>query len=342
MARPHIRPIRQDLVGLFELAQSESRCLLARSRSEEHRLNDAVRRGQVISPVPQVYALPDYWQTLKAGDRHMHILRALGILHPDWTFCGPSAALAFGLSVSNRMLSNIHVATTQRAHSRDRRGISRHVVQDDRLVMVDGIRVTSLVRTTFDSVRLADFRSALALCDSALRVGRLTRDQLLNDFQSMGSHLMGRARACGIAALADPRPESGGESVARAVMLELGVMPPELQVPVGDYVDGLTDYRSDFGWTLLDGTKVLGEMDGREKYRNPVMTGGRDVVDVLADERLRESRLSASGAKIMRFSYAEATDPRRFTHILKAYGIPFGYPIPEVARTDPYGQDRWQ
>ena len=76
---------------------------------------------------------------------------------------------------------------------------------------------------------------------------------------------------------------------------------------------------------------MLGELDGREKYENQAMTKGRDAVQVLADERLRESRVSASGAKIMRFSFAEAVKPARMKHLLKAFGVPLGYPIPKVA-----------
>ena len=81
-------------------------------------------------------------------------------------------------------------------------------------------------------------------------------------------------------------------------------------------------YRADFLWTLPDGSQVIGEFDGREKYVNPEMTGGRDVVDVLADERLRESRISACGAPIMRFSYRDVCDRRFFDRLLRTFRIP--------------------
>lgn len=326
------RPIRKDLIDQFQAAEAEGRCLVAHTDTEARRLQNAVKRGQLSSPAPEVYVRSEHWNTLKAAQRHLQLMQALAELHPDWTFCAASAALAHGLAVSNQLIRHVHVATSRSVHSRSSRVIIRHVVEGDNPICINGIRVTSLARSVFDAVRTSDFRSGLALCDSALRVGGLTREELSAAFEDMDYRLRGKAFACAIAKLADPRPESGGESIARAVMMELGVMPPDLQVSVGDLVDGLTDYRADYCWKLPDDTMVLGELDGREKYRNPAMTGGRDVIDVLTDERLRESRMSASGAKIMRFSYAEATDPKRFAHLMKAFGIPFGYPIPEVAR----------
>lgn len=331
MSEHRTRPLRQDLQSKIQKAHDEGRCFTTLDKNEARRLRRATRSGKLISPAPRVYALSSCWEGLKAGDRHLYVVRALAKLHPDWTFCSVSAALVHGLSVSNKLLGSVHVATTRHAHSPSSEGITRHVIGHDDFVEVNGVRVTSLSQTTFDVLRIASFRSGLALADSALRVAGISREQLLSTFEQIDPHTRGRQRALEIVALADPRAESGGESIARAVMLELGAMPPMLQVLVGDRVDHSADYRADFGWHLADDTWVLGELDGREKHENQAMTNGRDAVQVLADERLRESRVSASGAKIMRFSFAEAVKPARMEHLLKAFGVPLGYPIPEVA-----------
>ena len=52
------------------------------------------------------------------------------------------------------------------------------------------------------------------------------------------------------------------------------------------------------------------------------MTSGRSVVDVMADERLRESRMSISGAKVMRFSFADVRNQLFFVHLLETFGVP--------------------
>ncbi|MBQ9006617.1 MAG: hypothetical protein IJ092_09630 [Atopobiaceae bacterium] len=331
MPERRIRPLRHDLLAQVREAHDEKRFFTTTNKVLAKRLHRAVHAGKLISPLPQVYALPSHWMDLKAGERHLYTVRALATLHPDWTFCSVSAAVVHGLSVSYQLLGNVHVATTRHAHSASRAGITRHIVDHDEFREVDGIRVTSMSRTAFDAIRDAGFRSGLALADSALRVGGMKQEQLMMTCGRFDPHIRNKQRALEIIALADPRAESGGESVARAVMIELGAMPPMLQVLVGDQVDHMEEYRADFGWHLPDDSWVLGELDGHEKYTNPITTKGRNMVQVLADERIRESRVSASGAKIMRFSFAEAVKSKRMLHLLRAYGVPLGYPIPEVA-----------
>lgn len=324
--------LRSDLVARFEEAEAAGTCLAPRTALEAQRLRHALRLGKIISPFPQVFARATYWDERKESERHLHIVRALAQLHPDWVFCDVSAAMLYGLSVSRTLLNAVHIVTSPQAHSRSSGRLVRHVIGPEEIVDLGGVRVTSLERTAFDVVRRADFRSGLAVCDSALRVSRMRQRDLIASFARKNPHLEHKSKACAIAQLADGRAESGGESIARAVMLELGVMPPDLQVPVRDPVDGRTTYRADFGWMISNGVQVLGELDGREKYRNPEMTGGREAVDVLADERLRESHVSGTGSKILRFSYADVMNAGRFLHLLQTFGVPLGYPVPPVAQ----------
>lgn len=331
MSKNGAKALRRDLAESFCEAEKNGQCLVARSESEAHRLRAAARRGLLVSPASRVYARPEQWDELGAAEKSLHVIRALSSLHPDWTFCHVSAALVHGLSVSNRLLGSAHVAA-RKDRSRAGRGVTRHAIRNDDLELVGGVRVTSLARTVLDCAREAGFRDALALVDSALRVSGLSKEELARRVRQVGRHVRGCERVCAIVELGDARAESGGESIARAVMYELGFMQPDLQVRVADEVDGGEPYRVDFAWELPGGGVVYGELDGREKYRNPSMTGGRDVVDVLADERLRESRMGVAGAKVMRFSFGDVVDKKRFAHLLRTYGIPEGYPVPDVVR----------
>ncbi|MBQ3338848.1 MAG: hypothetical protein IJG82_04515, partial [Atopobiaceae bacterium] len=120
----------------------------------------------------------------------------------------------------------------------------------------------------------------------------------------------------------DRRSESGGESIARAMMIMFCYMIPELQVEIPDPVYESAHYRADFLWELSNGRKIVGELDGREKYINEEMTAGRNLFDIINDERLRESRIREQGYAIMRMSFHEAVFVPTFVRILEYAGIP--------------------
>ena len=66
----------------------------------------------------------------------------------------------------------------------------------------------------------------------------------------------------------------------------------------------------------------MGELDGGEKYVNPKMTGGKSALEVMRDERRRESRVTASCDAVVRFSPADVADNWRFSQLLDAFGVP--------------------
>ena len=66
---------------------------------------------------------------------------------------------------------------------------------------------------------------------------------------------------------------------------------------------------------------MAGELDGRQKYVDPTMTRGRATVDLLADERLRESRLTRV-ARVVRFSFADVCNADYFERLLDSFRIP--------------------
>ena len=56
---------------------------------------------------------------------------------------------------------------------------------------------------------------------------------------------------------------NGGESMARAIMIDLGFVPPDLQVEICDLDESDQVVAVDFHWMLPDGGVVVGELDGR-------------------------------------------------------------------------------
>lgn len=328
------RGMRPDLQDRLMRAEQEGCCVTAMSKADARRLNAAVRRGDLMSPAQGVYIAPETWHGLKPNKRDLCVMRTLQSFHPDWTFCGVSAALVYGLAISFGLCGCYHVTTSRRTHARQSgiRGVRRHAVELGTCRTVGGLRVTSIERTIFDCLREIPFREGLAIVDSALHKHLVTTEHLERVFATYPNRLAGRRKAIDTLAFADDRAESGGESVARAVMIERGFRLPELQYVVTDPMQTGKGYRVDFYWEFPDQRDVIGELDGREKYVDPNMTSGRSVVDVLADERLRESRVSGADAKVMRFSYAQVLDRAYFTQLLCSYGIPRDADIPWVAQ----------
>ena len=314
--------VQAEVGALLARAESDGLCLTASSESMRRLLNRWVQQGRLVRPFPGLYSRTCYWNDLSPIARSLCKMRTLSHLHPDWVFCGESAAAVHGLWISNHRISTLCIAASEACHGIDNRYIRRRFVKPEGVCLVAGVRVTPLVQTSFDCVRSLPFREGLAIADSTLRIMHETSEGLLELFDQRYHGQRGFAHAMATTRHASGLSESGGESIARATMIEQGFQLPRLQVEIIDPLDSSATYRVDFLWELENGQIVIGEFDGREKYRNPIMTGGRDAVDVLADERLRESRLGATGARVVRFSFADVRNVSCFVRLLEAYGIP--------------------
>ena len=332
----------RDIERALDEAERNGMPLTATDRTTRSQLARLAQANVLARPMRGMYARADYWSGLSPEQRDLAIMRALATSRPMIVFARTSAALAYGLPVSRQHLGTIHVATSRRAHSETNRPVARHVVTGDVPERFGGMRLTSRCRTLFDCVRTLEFGQALAIADSGIRRLGVTRGRMrayidglgTNQSGSGGARFPGIRHARFVIGHSDGRAESGGESIARSVMIAEGFQVPTLQETLADPLDRSRTYRVDFSWHLADGRHVVGELDGRAKYRNESMTGGRDIVDVLADERLRESRLSATGAIVMRFSFADVMNRPFFISLLERYGIPRSRPpeIPPAAK----------
>lgn len=307
---------------LLDEAERRGACLVTTEKSLHKALDRRVRSGTLVSPLPKLYARAGRWlHGLRPTQRALHILRSLHELHPNWRFCGPSAAVLLGLSVSEHLLGTIHLAVEPGSGVRSEAPFRRHAIPGDDCAEAGGIPVTPLLRTTFDCARWLSFREGLAVADSALRTGGIPREALENYIAGMTGGYRDIAQARMTAAHADARSENGGESIARAAMWELGFALPDLQVEVPNPFSGSGIYRVDFRWRLPDGTEIYGEHDGNEKYLNPQMNGGNPL-SAIKGERRRESSLTVTHASVMRFSPADVADTGYFDWLLRFYGVP--------------------
>lgn len=316
------------LDALFKESEQQGRCVFTSDARVRGMLNRRARLGLVARPAEGLFARKDYWRKLKPDAQALHIIKALQGLHPSWVFCHESAALVWGLPISYASLSQVHITTTQRERRCSAGIIVRHCIEEDRVDQVDGVFVTSLVRTSFDCLRKRTFDHGLPIADRTVALSGLSPTKLQQRFREIGKGATGVRRAIGIMGYSDAKSESWLESYARALMITQGFSLPRLQVELPRPLEPSRTYRVDFLWDMPDGSQVIGEADGMLKYHDDEQLE-RSAVDALADEQHREAELTLYGAPVLRISYEDTQDTATFVNKLKRYGIPQS---PEVVK----------
>lgn len=279
--------------------------------------------NEISHPARSIFARTTFWNPLTYEDKGDYLLHSVAAKHPRWIFAGPAAAWAYGMTTTYKILSPIHLAVPRKSHPWTWEGTKLLYFRQtdfEACRKENGLRVSDPYRTVFDCARLLPFEEALAIGDRALRLSLIDKEDFAR-FIKDHTQLKNWKNAEIINQYASPLPESGGESVARALILKLGFMVPELQAL---YTDPLTqqEYRVDFLWRLIDDKVIIGEFDGDRKYIDPDMTRGLSPTEVLRRERLRESRLSLYDIRLFRFGPQDLKDPATFRELLFQFGVP--------------------
>lgn len=322
-----LRPTRRELDAVQSFfvrkAHEQGMCYHTADAAERKRLDRRVQRGDLIKPLRGMYADRGWWNQLNPIERHIAVVHCLARIHPDWVFCGVTAAALLGFSVPFGAMGTIHVARVEGSRFRSTTTIRFHRLSRCPTVEVHGIRVTNPERTAIDCMRTLPFADGLAIADSATRSNNWDTFHLACYLaESDLGPIHGICRARLVALMVDSRSENGGESIARASMIREGIALPELQAEVVAPMAGQS-YRVDFAWRIPGNAQmVYGELDGRIKYTDAAMLGNGDALDVLLRERRRESELSLSCQAIVRFSLEEARAHANLARRLEAFGVP--------------------
>lgn len=311
---------------LVPLDETERRALLRRrSASGSGRAgNGGTRRDRVrvLSPHPGLFARETWWNGLNPLERHIALLRGLHCLHPQWVFAAFSAAALLGLDVSYGLLEKVCIAVKPGSYTKDDGSLRRIVVRTGRTTEIEDMLVTHPLQTLLDCACLADFPSALAMLDSGLGDLKMYDESIKIYVQMNGRGRKGIAKARLAVQHMSGKSANGGESKARAVMIEEGFMLPELQVELADPVEPWRTSIVDFLWRLPDGTLVAGEHDGKEKMENPEMLSGKTTAEAFRAERERESHLTACGLRVLRFTPEQVRRREELVRLLEVFGIP--------------------
>lgn len=321
------RTVDAQVQRAIEAAERAGRLVTADTPRGATALRTRYKAGWLVSPAPGAFARPEYWQRLSRDEQDLHLIKTESHRHRGWVFAGVSTGLLHGLEIPFALRGRICVATSARSHSSSSTRTQRIRVSEDETVVVSGVPATSLVRTVFDCTREASLRLGLPVADSALRA--LSKDPLAYgtsgelrglmeqvDLRFSGHRGIENTRRT--LALADGRAESGGESVLRAALHELGFATPELQVEVEDPVVPGRMLRIDMGYLREDGTWLLIELDGVGKHDE-----GRGLGELSRNrKRIRESHLSLYGWPIMHLGWAELANDDLLAELCDRYGVP--------------------
>lgn len=120
------------------------------------------------------------------------------------------------------------VTVPRKRHLRDKDGYAFSFADLDADDVVGG--VTSKLRTVIDCARRLPFDEALAVADSALRAGDVTKVELLAATKYLRGN--GAVQARRVALHADDRADNPFESVLRALVIEAGLLGFVPQLPV--------------------------------------------------------------------------------------------------------------
>lgn len=312
---------RKEVLRQVRLVWKRGSCLTARSDQQRRWLMELCGEGLLAMPDRDCFAEKVEWDKLDPAQRAEVRMRTICSSRPSCVFCGISAAHMLGLPIPYRALSRLHYCIPGDDHSRQLICGVQHTMGKVDSVIVRGVRTTTLEQTVTDCLCHLDFASGLAVADSYLRITGETTSQLLARLEKYSRH-RGIKQARFVAQFADPRSESWGESIARATFIELGYQIPDLQVEIPNLVEWGRVYRVDYLWKLPRGKLVAGEFDGKEKYEAPEMTQGRTALEVMSDERVRESRISAAGVTVMRMNFRDVLDLEKMDRVLSLYGVP--------------------
>lgn len=91
-----------ELNAMLASSERAGTCLAATTERTNDLLIRRMRSSGLVSPFPKLYARAAIWKNLTKTQRARHVLLGVHALHPEWAFCGVSAAVLWGAAGSLR------------------------------------------------------------------------------------------------------------------------------------------------------------------------------------------------------------------------------------------------
>lgn len=196
--------------------------------------------------------------------RQMRFAAARLILPPHAVICGLTAAWLYGVDVRHRDDLDVDVSFAKGRRLRTRPGlrVCQETLDAADVSTVDGIQVTTPLRTAFDCLRWLRGAERLVVADALTHAGLTDVDELCRYFAGkrrlrnlrIGERLLD---------LVEPRTESPMETRLRMVLVDAGLAPPHAQWEVRDAWGGLVG-RLDLAYP---DARIGIEYDGAEHWQ---------------------------------------------------------------------------
>ncbi len=242
----------------------------------------ALEKNELTALEPGSYVLTESLPAHDVDDA-VYLLRCLAAAEDSHLpLSHESAAAVHGLALLDTDRTRVHFAKSRTGGGRETR--YRHVhsgLGDGSVVEVNGVLVSDLARTTVDVAAGKTFAEALAVVDSALRLG-VTPDEIARELDRR--RVRGGAVVSAALRHGDGRSANPGESWGRAQMIEARLPSPDLQCRFV-LSDGRVAF-ADYGW----GDRLIAEFDGLRKYCRDLKPGQSER-DAVVAEKIREDRL---------------------------------------------------
>ena len=209
-----------------------------------------------------VYVAAQVVDSLELRARALCRVVPRGAVVVDWTATWLyTGTLPFGQHVEVPPVSIFRLPGHGRLRNQLCRSGDRTLRRED-VQVIDGITVTTPLRTALDIGRLARRDDAIGGLDALLRTCTFSQAELLSHVGRFRGH-RGVVQLRELAPRADGRAQSPGESVLRLRWLDLpSLPPPEPQVPILDHT-GRERYWLDLGVREI---RFAAEYDGEEHH----------------------------------------------------------------------------
>lgn len=322
-ARDFDTPARERVIGQLERQRARGKPLATNSKKDVAWLRRHAVAMKLLEPEPHIFFFQEDWDAMDRAARSMLLIQGISRLRPGLGFWGFDAALVWGLEVPFDVLNEWYIVSNNIPTTLCSQV---HLLRKDAagpLEVKDGVLVTGFWQTVEACLLRAPFSYGLAIADSALRrTGETSRD-LVARLKASASKRRGYYRAVLVAQYAEGRSENGGESRFRAFFIAHGFEIPELQVEFDDPLEQGKRFRVDYAWRRDDGTYLIGELDGMDKYIDDSSGNARVSVKAFSEERQRESRLTLLGFPVLRFSFDELKNPTALAEKMRIAGVPW-------------------
>ena len=268
---------------------------------DEHGLVALRRSGRLVRVRRNAYVLGELWEAADDAGRLALRTRAVLAGRFDRAAASHESALAMhGLPLLGAPPRVVDLVTDV-ARVRTSGGVRRHPISGIDPVVADGYRCVPVSTAIVQVTTRSGLAAGLVAFDHALHNGRCDRTAVTTDADRLVSGPRDRSRCERLVALADPACESVGETRTRLLLHDLGIA-VRSQVVIRDG-SGLVLARVD----LLVGKSVVVEFDGAAKYE------GAQGRSALVAEKRREDALRALGYTVVRVTWPDLDQPRRWT-----------------------------